>query len=290
MAHRPVTRKRHDTRMTCRMNHEQLAELARPVPDSRVARNGSSDRHLLARAVHESKPLPNVSSDQATREVAWQISTMFVNGRTTSWPDNQGASISSSSCIRPGSTTGARSRPGREAWQAGRAANGLSWTPPSRRWRRSRAITPILGRRSSPCCASGSPPMMPARRGPTGATDLERAAHARAYRERPSEWDPARRDGRRRGGRRYAARLGGRRDGAGPIARSCSSRPSRPRAGRRSPTRSAGSAARRTSSSTSPSSSGRSRTPFAPRPSIPRSPRWWCRRAFPSGRALMPRF
>ena len=42
---------------------------------------------------------------------------------------------------------------------------------------------------------------------------------------------------------------------------------------------------RRTSSSTSRSSSDRSRTPFAPRPSIPRSPRSWCRKASRSARA-----
>ena len=211
---------------------------------------------------------------------------MIVSGRTTSWSHNQGASISSSSCTRPGSTTGATSRPWPKPGRRG-ASNGPSWIPPSRPWRRSKVITPIRGRRSSPRSASGSPRMMrPVRPGWRDGSRT-RCSHARiarvppngtcTAREQPTRWPtfslPAWRTERP----------------TGPIARSSSSRPSRPRAGRRWQTRSAGSDVPRTPLSTNPSSSGRSRMRFVPRPSILHSPPWWCRRAFPSGRALMPR-
>ena len=74
-----------------------------------------------------------------------------------------------------------------EKWQAG-AASGRSWTPPSPPWRRSRAITPIRGRSSSPLLRERI-----AANDAAGAARLARrisnALLTRAYRERPSEWD-----------------------------------------------------------------------------------------------------
>ena len=263
--------------MTCRMNHEQLAELARPVPDSRVARNGSSDRHLLARAVHESKAASEClirSSDQGSRMVDFDNDSSMGGQHHGRQPGriDQFLLMHSARLDNWREITACA-----EAWQAGgieRAELDTAIT----------AMEAVEGYYAYP-----GPTLFAALRERIAANDAASAARlarrfsnallTRSYRAHPSEWDlhseraadevadvlpPGLEDGRP----------------AGRIARSSSSRPSRPRAGRR--------AGRR--DPPAPTSRGRLclRTrlrrifedAFCAAAVNPALTSWWCRRAF----------